>query len=239
MKTSRNDRHFVRPYNLFLPLWRRVVFVDWFGVLSSDLFWHSILTQESHPYYKSVASATERLFAENRELVRDWMRGRIDASTIVRQLEVSLDRRCNDDFLLRRLMADCRRMSFRKDLLLGIRQVVPDAYLLIATDNMDCFVSEVEALSVHSSGADDILVSCQLGVLKLDSVEMFFGPWLRDHALSFRQAILIDDNPRTCDAFRQCGGDAILFTSVAATLAELEFKGRPRMPEAECRPPVK
>jgi FMN phosphatase YigB (HAD superfamily) len=208
-------------YHLFLPLWQRVVFVDWFGVLSTDLFWHSIVTRETHPHHRSVELATATLFRQKPDLVKNWMRGRVNSAAIVDQLELPLNRRYKADFFLRRLLDDCRRMTYRADLLSGIRRLIPNAHILIATDNMDCFASQLPKMRSLRFEVDDVLVSSKLGVLKTDSVKEFFGQWLRDHALTFERALLIDDNAKTCDAFRRLGGDAIVFSTVDATLDEL------------------
>ena len=209
-------------YNLFLPLWQRVVFVDWFGVLSTDLFWHSILGRETHPHHAPVEAAAKRLFARQPELVKSWMRGHVDSSTIVQQFDCPLDGRYKSNFLLRRLLDDCRSMTYRLELLRGIRRAIPKAHILIATDNMDCFASQLPRMPSLRGEVDDVLVSSKLGVLKTDSVEQFFGPWLRDHALTFANALLIDDNAQTCKAFQDLGGEAIVFRSVDATLEELD-----------------
>jgi FMN phosphatase YigB (HAD superfamily) len=209
------------PYKLFLPLWKRVVFIDWFGVLSTDLFWHTIVSNQKHPYHKSVMTASEHLFRVEVSRVRSWMRGHLSASEIVGGLNVTLDRRSKEDFLLRRLLRDCSRTALRVDFLHAVRSVAQSSYLVIATDNMDCFVDQVLKISYVEESVDDILASSKLGVLKTDSIQEFFGPWLKDHKLSYHQAILIDDNEKTCKEFQSYGGHAISFKSVDTTLREL------------------
>lgn len=209
------------PYKLLLPLWRRVVFVDWFGVLSTSLFWHSILDNPSHPYYQRLRHASEALFTFNADVVRAWMRGEVSAETIISCLRIDLDRRSKPDFLLRRLHKDCHNTLYRAELLRAIRIAVDSAYIVIATDNMDCFCRQIQQIPGVMDCVDDILSSSNLGVLKMEDVGAFFGPWLSDHDLSFEASLLIDDNAKTCDAFRSRGGAAVMFRSADDALVEV------------------
>lgn len=208
-------------YKLHLNLWHRAVFIDWHGVLSTDLFWQSILSRVQHPYHAEVAEATRDLFSNERELVRDWMRGTVSSEHLVDRLGLRLDRRAKADYLLRRLLDDCRAMQYDRDLLLAIRRAAPDAYVIVATDNMDCFASRTHLIADLETTVDDILVSARLGVLKTDGVAEFFGPWLKHHGLRFADAVLIDDNVKTCNAFRDIGGTAIVHSSADESVNEL------------------
>jgi FMN phosphatase YigB (HAD superfamily) len=210
------------PYKLSLPLWTRVIFVDWFGVLTTDLFWQSILGNNRHPYYRVVAQASEELFRHDKERVRAWMTGTLSTSEVIDNLNVQFDRRSKEDFLLRRLLDDCRNVTYRTEFLQSLRHTAPDCHLVLATDNMDCLVNQFEAISSLASTLDDILASSRLGVLKVDSVRDFFSPWLLDHGLQFKEALLIDDNARTCEEFRLCGGSAVFHRSVEQTVADVK-----------------
>jgi hypothetical protein len=53
-----------RPFAVLLPLWRRVVFVDWNGVLCQDVYWSSIATNPKHPCHTRVNDSRNRLFRE-------------------------------------------------------------------------------------------------------------------------------------------------------------------------------
>lgn len=92
-----------------LTLSRWVIFVDWHGVLSSAPFWHTILWNERHPYHREIDHRTGELFRDG-QLIDAWMRGRITTAQVLEQVQVHLDRRAGQDFLARRLLADCRNM---------------------------------------------------------------------------------------------------------------------------------
>ncbi len=210
------------PYKLFLPLWKRVIFVDWFGVLSHDLFWHSILNNQKHPYYQAIKNTSEKLFLNNSQKVQQWMRGEMSASEVLAHVPIELDKRAKDDFLLRRLYNDCRKLSFKIEMLQAIREMSEFTSVVIATDNMDCFADQVQSIPQLKNLVDDVLSSSRIGVLKTDSVYDFFNSWLKDHGLDFKQALLIDDNEKTCAKFHSVGGTAIAFKSEYATLSKVK-----------------
>ena len=209
------------PYPVFLPLWRKAVFVDWHGVLCKDVFWFSILRNANHPYHARLREATEDLFTRRSYLIEDWMRGRLAAEDMVTLLDVTLDRRCRDDFLVRRLKDDCRRMQVYPELLQELQLVRRISFVILATDNMDCFIERLRYGKDLDRSFDAVLWSARLGVLKTDNVSDFFGSWLSAHNLSFTDSILLDDNPEICAAFRLLGGTAIVVKSAQQAVREL------------------
>ena len=202
-----------------LPLWPRVLFVDWHGVLSRDIFWFSILNNRNHRFHSALDVATKKLFHERTSLVKAWMRGEADSASVIRSLEVPLDRRCKNDFLIRRLREDCGKMRVQSTLLRELASA--SSFVVLATDNMDCFIEQIHQQRDVSRTIDDVLCSSQLGVLKTENVREFFGPWLRAHHLSFENALLIDDTPSICKAFEASGGQAIRFDSIHQAVDQL------------------
>lgn len=196
-----------------LPLWNRAVFVDWHGVLCDQVFWWSILSRARHPYHKEMMEASTRLFAAPSPKVTAWMRGELCADEVISTLGVKLDARCNDDYLLRRLAEDCRRMVFRAELLEPLYAARHITLVAVATDNVDRFVTAARGIARLGRLVDDILCSSDLGVLKADDPERFFGEWLERHGLTFSNALLVDDSVENCEMFEAHGGRAIQFTS--------------------------
>jgi FMN phosphatase YigB (HAD superfamily) len=94
-------------------------------------------------------------------------------------------------------------------------------FIVLATDNMDCFCSQATAIRDVRSTFDAILASPETGVLKSDSVLDFFGPWLLRHKLNFRDALLIDDSASTCEEFQRVGGQAVLVEGLGDALQGL------------------
>lgn len=209
-----------------LPLLQKAIFVDWNGVLSHDPFWISILRSTVHPLHSELSTAVQWLFKQNNDVVNSWMRGQVSAKEVIKLLGITLDRRYAGDFLQRRLLQDCQEMKVCKGLVTLLRKAADHAFIVIATDNMDCFYAQVAYLRSkskrsHSDEAsgftlkdaiwhfDDILCSSAIGVLKREEPEAFFEPWLRVHSLGFADALLLDDVEANCCAFRRAGGAAI------------------------------
>ncbi len=209
------------PFPILLPFWPSAVFVDWHGVLCRDVFWFSILNDFSHPYHGRLRKATEQLFHHSPDLVKAWMRGQLSSEDIIRSLAVRLDRRCRPDFLKRRLTDDCRRMTAHPRLLQELQVVRRNSFVVLATDNMDCFVERLRVGRDLASVIDAVLCSARLGLLKTDGVDKFFGPWLEAHRLGFTDALLLDDNEDICAAFVSAGGKAVVVRSVEQAVAEL------------------
>ena len=209
------------PFPILLPFWHAAVFVDWHGVLCRDVFWFSILNDQSHPYYDRLRKATEHLFEHSPDLVQAWMRGQVTSEDVIRSLAIRLDRRCKSDFLKRRLRDDCRRMSAHPRLLQELQMIRRNCFVVLATDNMDCFVERLRVGRDLASAIDIVLCSSRMGVLKTDSVENFFGPWLAAHGLGFTSALLLDDNEDICTEFEAVGGKAVVVRSVEQAIVEL------------------
>lgn len=214
-----------------LPLWERVVFVDWNGVLSREPFWASILLNERHPYRDSVSRASSELFGGDLALVQCWMRGTLSSAQVLEKLNVSLDRRAHADYLLRRLYSDCRKMRCDSDLVTELQRVrrSPSSLVVLATDNMDCFADQLHAIKSLVPAVDAVLASPHLGVLKTDSVLRFFQPWLTQHSLRFEQAILLDDSAANCIEFQKAGGTAVIcrdsFSAIAGLRSWVDASG--------------
>jgi FMN phosphatase YigB (HAD superfamily) len=204
-----------------LPFWKHVVFVDWHGVLSRDPFWTSIRNSDTHPLRPQLDAKISEVFAN--ASANEWMLGNISSLDVISDMEIWLDRRFREDFLLRRLHSDCARMRVNVELFQALHALKSRAIVVLATDNMDCFsqtfnqarsrsrqpVPESETLANWAVICDDIICSSDVGALKADNPTGFFGPWLSQCGLDFTDALLIDDRADNCDAFREQGGSAV------------------------------
>jgi hypothetical protein len=207
-----------------LPIWRSCVFMDWHGVLSEEVFWESILRNESHELNSSLERAVGDLFGSKGDLVERWMRGKVSMEHVIAGLDVSLNRRYRADFLVRRLMRDCRQMQPRRSLLEPLFNPEADSQVLrtLATDNMDCFFSAAQGLwKSRDRVFDGALCSSELGVLKAEDPQRFFGKWLDDHGLEPGDALLVDDSADNCRAFERWGGTAVHYSCEDRAIEEL------------------
>ncbi|QDU06857.1 hypothetical protein [Gimesia aquarii] len=228
-----------------LPLWNKVVFVDWHGVLSRDPFWISILQNPQHPLHQQLSGAVKCLFTQNEGLIHDWMRGNVKANKVIDSMEIVLDKRFHSDYLARRLVDDCRLMHSDARMHKILQEAQNGALIVLATDNMDCFFEQIqrvkcrrtsrhklnpvfkEALPTFASTVklfDDVLCSSKLGVLKREKPMRFFGDWLHKRSLDFQNALLLDDTEENCIAFRSAGGTALHITAKSKELSSIQFK---------------
>lgn len=210
-----------RPYPLLLPIWPRVIFVDWNGVLCNDVYWSSIATKPNHPFHDRVTESRNWLFGEQRDLVDAWQKGQVSSREVIGRLNIRLDGRCSGDYLLRRLERDCREMKADSTLLNVLATARKESYVVLATDNIDSFFDQLDDKPELQEVLDGVLCSSAIGRLKGKDIVGFFEPWLSEHHLSFRQALLMDDSPKICAAFAAAGGHPLLFQSVSQAADEL------------------
>ena len=202
-----------------LPLWQRVLFVDFNGVLNHDPFWSSLLTAKAQAMRVPVQSFVRRVFADN-AFVRDWMRGVHSAEDAIRRFDAPTLPNAKHGFMLERLIRDCASMSLDGEIVQVLQTIRQHSLVVLATDNMDCFVNAIDEKRDISNNFDDVLCSCEIGVLK-EEPEQFFAPWLKRHGLGFRDAVLVDDSAQNCRAFEDAGGSALHFTQRDSGLVSL------------------
>ena len=206
-----------------VPLSGRVIFSDWHGVLSRDPFWVSIRSSATHPLRRQLEAGMAGVFASDRDIANEWMKGLLSSDQVIAEMGIQLDRRFKEDFLARRLDIDCARMKVNAELFEVLRAMLAEAMVVIATDNMDCFARafeqsraaprrrgrERETLADWAVICDDIICSSQTRALKSEDPQAFFAPWLAMHGMRFADAVLIDDRADNCAAFTGQGGAAI------------------------------
>lgn len=198
---------------LVLPVYSAFVFFDWFGTVSHSRFWDDITGRPRHPLARPLRSAVEELFVNERDLVRMWMLGQATDDQVVARLDVSLPSNYRSDFLVRSLLRGCKNSDVDPTMAALVSETGEYAFTAIASDNMDCFVRATPAVLSGETRVDEVIVSSQVGAMKKDDPESFFGPTLRRYALDRSQAILIDDCLDTCHNFEAWGGRSIHFES--------------------------
>ncbi len=206
---------------VLLPIVERILFVDWNGVLSHDPFWWSILSSARHPYRGDFKGFVSNIFAAP-DHVEAWMRGSLESADVLRKAGPPNPPRANGDYVMRRLVDDCRRMPMDQEVLQLVRRLrTAECLAILATDNMDCFYSAALRRSDFGREFDGILCSSEVGVLKREDPDRFFAGPLAAAGVSIDQAVLVDDSEQNCDAFRAAGGSAVLFTDVDSLQAAL------------------
>jgi hypothetical protein len=126
-------------------------------------------------------------------------------------------------------------MKVNVELFEVLRKIKAHAFVVLATDNMDCFVRtfgqvrtrrrhpkpESETLADWAIICDDIICSSDVGALKAEDPEGFFGHWLADHGLQFSDAALIDDRADNCSAFASRGGTSVQYKMTANDVTDV------------------
>ena len=199
---------------LILPLFDVFVFIDWFGTLSTARFWEDITDNRKHPLSAPLRTSLEVLFTKNREFVRAWMRGSVSEEEVIESLKLRLPRTYRDDYLCRALLRTCRNAAIDPEMAKLTRALRRHAFVAVASDNMDCFVKATPAVLSGVVQVDELIVSSEVGALKAEDPDSFFGPVLERYSLDRRNAILIDDSIETCERFIEWGGYAIHYTDV-------------------------
>ena len=224
-----------------LPPWgRSVIFVDWHGVLSRDLFWGSITASARHPLRYALQEELAAIFAKDVTTAHEWMRGEMSSADIIEDMRVTLPARYGPDYLKRKLAADLGKVSINTELVTLLAGYRPDALVVVATDNMDCFATAfgrakhrprrkraetqppIAEFAACVARCDDILCSSERGTLKSEDPRTFFGPWLEQSGLGFSDAVLVDDRVDNCEAFAAYGGRALRWKFGTNPLSELQ-----------------
>ncbi|MEO0336668.1 MAG: hypothetical protein AAF202_09745 [Pseudomonadota bacterium] len=204
----------------FLPLYDRVLFVDWHGVLSNGLFWDSIRKNPKKRFKGLADEVHDQIFKESADLVADWMRGAHSTEAVIDAAKPSLSD-YQRKILISALKRDCRCMHISEEWRRLLTSKNRKCWIVIATDNADCFWSQIDRIPEISRIFDGALCSSNLKVLKRESPEEFFGGWLRSHGLEFTNSCLVDDSIQNCEAFSGSGGSAIHFTSLSTVSEEI------------------
>lgn len=111
----------------------KLLFLDFNGVLSYRPFWASL--QSTDPL--TFSSIQELLFQKNLPLLHQWMRGQVSAEDICSYLAKNLGQ--DYDYLLQTLIQDCKTIDLFKPARSLLAELKTGYYLVLVTDNMDCF----------------------------------------------------------------------------------------------------
>lgn len=216
-----------------LPLFGRVLFVDWHGVLSTDLYWASVMSGRSRVVRSAVEGRLQEIFSCGQALSDNWMLGQVSTQDLFESVVPMLGSSRRADFLQRRIVDDCLRMKVDTELASVLGTVSGHLPVVIATDNTNDFVEAFwrarrakrrrdlttpsePTLTDTASFFDDIICSSEVGTFKATDPRKFFGDWLALNGLSFRDALLIDDRADNCGAFVRVGGTSIQWPKSSA-----------------------
>jgi|SRR6185312_3378004 len=203
---------------LLLPMKDRVIFVDWFGVLSNEVFWQKYLDNSTSKWHNKIAVIKDKIFS-NKYLVEEWMKGNYTYEDILNIIEPNLSV-YEKKVLKNSVNSYCSNLILNESLVAILKNASRSAFIVLATDNMDCFFNCLFALP-QLGLFDSILSSNNLGILKKEDPERFFGQWLKNHNIPFENAILVDDSILNCREFKKHGGSYLQYTDTNRDLLSL------------------
>ncbi|TQF27391.1 hypothetical protein UNPF46_30895 [Bradyrhizobium sp. UNPF46] len=184
--------------------------VDFNGTISDDNFWRSLPAQEAEEVQR-------KLFVENRDLVRRWMRGQVTSNYVVDYLHDAT--RIEAQLLRDILITDCQTAFIDNEILQLIRLLRVRLRVFLVTGNMDCFKAHtVRALRLYDV-FDDLVISSDIGMLKTD--DSFFDWFGVKYQIPITDCYLLDDDLKTGLAFAHAGGRFIRTRGPGETLRYL------------------
>ncbi len=185
---------------------KRLIFVDYNGVLSYDPFWKSLL-DEKHELNSYLQDIEHYLFKENFHIVIDWMVGKYNSEDIHRLLSDTFNIHYHSFF--ETFVRDCEQMVISTSILEKLKPLKKEFTLILATGNMDSF--DRFTLPKHRyllDIFDEIHNSYNLGILKTTNEGEYFKRVCKKYNVNPANSYLIDDSQSTCQVFNNLGGMA-------------------------------
>lgn len=167
----------------------KIIFIDWFGTLSTSKFWGHL---------ENASDIENNLFKINRHLLKPWMRGEIDSEGVISRIAKETDLKFETIF--NEFVVSCKLMQFidpRIPILIKLLKK-KEIKVYIATDNMDSFDRwTIPAMKLNSL-FDGIINSFTIKALKHDfgndGKSLFFDSTLKREGVVPAETILIDDS---------------------------------------------
>lgn len=187
----------------------RTLFIDFDGTICFDRFWQNLPAHE----YKLIE---ELLFKQNRAMVVDWMRGVYTSEDI--NHFVSEKTGIPYEKLWDVFVTGCKNMVVSPDILKQIGILRSRFYIVLITGNMDSFDRFTAPSLKLTEHFDTVVNSYTETVLKFENDGATFRKYLKG---DIRDAILIEDSQKSCDAFLKLGGVVYQITPERTALSYL------------------
>ncbi len=176
------------------------VFIDWDGTSCVDKFWGHL---EGQNLYSKIQ---QFLFTENKNLVIDWMIGKVNVNEVV--LRIAQGTQLDSGLLYRELKKSCKEMKLVSPEILELARMIRlnGVQVAIATDNMDTFTKWTAPALGLQDHFDGILNSYELGVSKRKG-SPFFGIFLEQNGVDPKNCVIIDDSEDRDNVLAKYGFD--------------------------------
>lgn len=190
----------------------KIIFVDFDGTICNGRFWQNL---PQHLY----SQVQEILFIGRKDLVNEWMCGKINYHKICDYLATEL--KVEPSRIEESLQRSCESM----ELIPGCKEVlaaIPHKRILITT-NMDVFnIWTVPALTLNSM-FDEIINSSDVGYLKTDYGGKIFLEQTKLYDTSVENCVLLDDSKNVCKTFSDLGGTTHQIKNINETVPYLKM----------------
>lgn len=194
-----------------LSVQRRLLFIDFHGTLSKDVFWNALPPEHLR--------LIQREIFEDAPFVQSWMRGARNSRDACRYASslTGLD----EEYLFSTLLESCRSFSICPTVANSLQALREHFVTVLTTANMDCFAVVARHLRLLDL-FDDVVNSADYGLLKEDEGGLLFQMVADAVGATLANATLIDDSQEVCSVFSNLGGSSIRVASVDETRAHLE-----------------
>jgi len=202
---------------------RKVLFVDFNGVISYDTFWASI-QKTDHPLHSFYEPIEELLFVgENRikGLVDEWMLGEFTSEKVHQIIVDNLGAPYQELFDI--FVEDCKRLDISRPILQSIQALRKDWYCVLRTDNMDTFHRFTLPANPYLAEAfDEVHSSYLLRQLKKSDGGAYYTETVKNLNSEINNCVLIDDSLSNCRLFEKLGGRAYCPRGETEVISALE-----------------
>mgnify|MGYP000931503602 CR=1 FL=1 len=177
---------------------KKVIFLDWNGTLSNSFFWEHMRNSQNQAVKGLYERWDHALFTKSKDYIQNWMRGRNTTESVLK--DIAKETATEYENILAEFVKGCQSMAFVSpkvpEIIKNLRH--KGFYIVIATNNMDCFDRWTVPSMRLDKVFDEILNSYYLKGLKHDENDigesLFFKEFFAHRDVLPRDCVFIDDS---------------------------------------------
>ena len=188
----------------------KTLLFDFDGVLCKGRFYEKTLL----PNHSEIYDWIQMNIFGNREMVRDWMRNRVNSAEINELIAKNTGIEWN--FLNGLYEESIRRMKLEKEAIDLAESLKSSGKKIgIVTDNMDIFTKITIPSHQLDTLFDVIINSADHGILKKDDNGKLFDIALATLGEKIENSLMIDDSESTIELYKKKGGYGFIYRDAA------------------------
>ena len=188
----------------------QIVLFDFDGVLCKGRFYEKTLL----PNHSEIYDWIQRNIFGNKEMVRNWMRNRVNSTEINELIAKNTGIECK--FLNELYEESIRRMELEKEVKdLAESLKLSGKKIGIVTDNMDVFTKITIPNHQLDALFSIIINSADYGLLKKDENGRLFDIALTVLGEKIESSLMIDNSESTIELYKQKGGYGFIYKNPA------------------------